>query len=201
MTNQDQGLYAVLSQLRLQLAQEANLPAYTVFNNRTLTELAEVRPATKEIFLEIHGVGAAKWERYGQLFLDTIIHYCAENGIEHGTIETKRKAALNSGELAPLLEKMLDFYRKRNWEPFHSPKNLAMALASEVGELVHCFRWLTEAQSYDLDPKILEEVRGEIADVFQLLVHLSCTLGIDPIEATHKKLAKLERKYPLHFGE
>src|SRR5580692_6978926 len=56
-------------------------------------------------------------------------------------------------ELAPLIEKMLDFYKKRDWEKFHSPKNLAMVIASEVGELIDHFRWLTEDQSYHLEPK------------------------------------------------
>ena len=99
-------------------------------------------------------------------------------------------------ELAPLIEKMLDFYKKRDWEKFHSPKNLAMVIASEVGELIDHFRWLTEDQSYHLEPKALEEVRDEIGDVFNALVYLSHKLGINPIEASHHKLAKLERKYP-----
>jgi GMP synthase (glutamine-hydrolysing) len=103
---------------------------------------------------------------------------------------------LQSGELAPLLEKLLNFYQRRDWEQFHSPKNLVMDLASEVGELVDPFRWLSEEQSYHLDPKTLEEVRDEIGDVFKILVYLSYKLGIDPIDATCKKLAKMEQKYP-----
>lgn len=99
-------------------------------------------------------------------------------------------------ELKPLLEKMLDFYRKRDWEQFHSPKNLVMDLASEVGELVELFRWLTEEQSYRPDPKTLEDVRDEIGDVFNVIVYLSHKLGIDPIEAGCNKLVKVGQKYP-----
>lgn len=108
----------------------------------------------------------------------------------------KPEGALRDGKLLTLLEKILDFYRAREWEQFHSPKNLAMVLASEMGELVEPFRWLTEAQSYHLDGKTLEEVSDEIGDLFIILVYLSHKLGIDPIEASHKKLAKLDKKYP-----
>jgi NTP pyrophosphatase (non-canonical NTP hydrolase) len=101
------------------------------------------------------------------------------------------------GELTPLLEKMLDFYQKRAWEKFHSPKNLVMDIASEIGELVDHFRWLTEEESYRIPPEELEDVSDEIADVFKTLVYLSHKLGIDPIHASHKKLAKMEKKYPV----
>lgn len=193
MNSHDQGLYDVLSKLRLELAQQINHPAYTVFSNRTLIQMVEILPQSKEAFLNIHGVGPAKWEKYGQRFLDTIVHYCAENKI---ALEEKKTCALPEGELEGLLKKMLDFYRRRDWEKFHSPKNLVMDLCSEIGELADLFRWLTEEQSYLLDPKTLEGVSDEIGDVFKTLVYLSYKLGIDPIEAGSKKLTKMERKYP-----
>lgn len=107
-----------------------------------------------------------------------------------------KKITLGDSELRALLQKMLDFYRRRDWEQFHSPKNLVIDLASEIGELVEPFRWLTEEQSYHLDPKTRENVRDEIGDVFRVLVYLSYKLGIDPIQASTKKLSKMEQKYP-----
>ena len=60
----------------------------------------------------------------------------------------------------PLLKELLGFYQERDWEQFHSTKNLVMDLAAETGELVELFRWLTEEQSRKLDEKALQEVRG-----------------------------------------
>lgn len=87
-------------------------------------------------------------------------------------------------------------YAERDWAKFHSPKNLVMDLASEAGELLDLFRWLTEEESYNLDAMTRQEVADEIADVFKAILYLSQKLGIDPIESTHQKLEKLKRKYP-----
>jgi 8-oxo-dGTP diphosphatase len=87
-------------------------------------------------------------------------------------------------------------YAERDWGKFHSPKNLVMDLASEAGELLDLFRWMTEEESYTLDPKTRQEVADEIADVFKAILYLSHKLQIDPIESTHQKLEKLKRKYP-----
>lgn len=100
--------------------------------------------------------------------------------------------------LQSLLEALLNFYKERDWEQFHSPKNLVMDLASETGELVEPFRWLTEQQSYELDAATLQEVKDEIADVFKIIIYLSYKLGIDPTEATYQKLEKMHQKYPAH---
>lgn len=199
MSGYDQGLYNILSELRLKLAREIDKPAYVVFNNRTLVEMATIFPGTQETFLEINGVGPAKWEQYGQLFLDAIVQYCAQKGIAHGRVETKveQKNLPENGDLASLLERIREAYRQRDWEKFHSPKNLVMDLASEVGELLDLFRWLSEVESYLLDEKTLEEVRDEIGDAFRVLVYLSHKLDIDPVEAAYKKLEKLEKKYPV----
>lgn len=199
MSSYDQGLYETLAKLRLQLAKQADKPAFTVFSNRTLMHMAEVRPKTKDAFLKTYGVGSAKWEKYGQLFLDAINCYCIEHQISQENASPKtveNEVVVRDGELSLLLEKILGFYRARDWEQFHSPKNLAMVLASEMGELVEPFRWLTEAQSYHLDLKALEEVSDEIGDLFMLLIYLAHKLGIDPIAASHKKLLKIDKKYP-----
>lgn len=112
-------------------------------------------------------------------------------------IRTDQKMeSINDQNLDILLRKLLSFYRERDWEQFHSPKNLVMDLASETGELVEPFRWLTEQQSYALDEKTLQEVKDEIADVFKIIIHLSYALGIDPILATYEKLEKMNQKYP-----
>jgi len=103
------------------------------------------------------------------------------------------------GAINEFLKKLIPFYKERDWEKFHSPKNIVMDIASEVGELIEPFRWLTEEQSANLDPKTLQEVRDEIADVFIVLVYLAHLLEIDPLEAAHAKLEKIGQKYPAHL--
>ena len=98
--------------------------------------------------------------------------------------------------LDAFLVQLLAFNRERDWEQFHSPKNVAMDLAAEVGELIALFRWTTEEKSANLDEKTLSEVRDEIGDTFRILVYLANRLGIDPLEAAHQKLEKMRQKYP-----
>ena len=88
------------------------------------------------------------------------------------------------------------FIKERDWEQFHSPKNLAMALSVEVAEIVEHFQWLTEEQSQVLPPEKLAEVREEIGDVMIYLTELADKLGIDPVEAAEAKVAINEQKYP-----
>jgi len=88
------------------------------------------------------------------------------------------------------------FIRKRDWEQFHSPKNLAMALSVEVADIVEHFQWLTEEQSKNLPPEKLGELREEIGDVMIYLTELADKLGIDPVEAAKAKVAINEQKYP-----
>jgi dCTP diphosphatase len=88
------------------------------------------------------------------------------------------------------------FIEERDWEQFHSPKNLAMALSVEASEIVEHFQWLTEEQSKDLPPEKLAEVREEIGDVMIYLTELADKLGIDPVEAAKSKVAINEQKYP-----
>ena len=75
------------------------------------------------------------------------------------------------------------FITERDWEQFHSPKNLAMALSVEASEIVEHFQLLTEEQSRNLPPEKLAEVRQEIGDVMIYLVELADKLGVDPVEA------------------
>ena len=97
------------------------------------------------------------------------------------------------------LEKALQaFADERDWQPYHSPKNLAMALTGEVGELVELFQWLTEAQSMSVAQQAgtARAVRDELADVLMYLVRLASVLGVDLDEAVAAKLAANRLKYP-----
>ncbi len=100
--------------------------------------------------------------------------------------------------LTGLNEAVAQFARERDWEQFHSPKNLAMALTNEVGELIEIFQWLTEDQSHQVgnDPKTAEAVRDELADVQIYLSRLAYVLGVDMNEAVTNKIAKNAQKYP-----
>jgi len=98
--------------------------------------------------------------------------------------------------LQHLAERLRQFAAERDWEQFHSPKNLAMALSVEVAEIVEHFQWLTEPQSRDLDAGKREEVAQELADALIYLVRLADQLNIDLLEAARHKLAINERKYP-----
>ena len=88
------------------------------------------------------------------------------------------------------------FIRERDWEQFHSPKNLAMALSVEVAEVVEHFQWLTEEDSKNLPPEKLADVREEIGDVMIYLTELADKLGIDPVEAAKAKMMINGQKYP-----
>jgi len=89
------------------------------------------------------------------------------------------------------------FAEARDWDRFHSPKNLAMALAAEAGELLDHFRWLTEEESASLPPETRAEVEDEIADVLIFLVRLCDKLGIEPLAAAGEKIERNERRYPV----
>jgi len=89
------------------------------------------------------------------------------------------------------------FADERDWEQFHSPKNLAMALSVEVAELVEHFQWLSQQQSLHLPPAKNTAVREELADVLIYLVRLADRLDIDLLEAAEDKLLINAQKYPV----
>jgi NTP pyrophosphatase (non-canonical NTP hydrolase) len=91
------------------------------------------------------------------------------------------------------------FAEDRDWQQFHTPKNLAMALAGEVGELLAEFQWLTPEQAATVmdDPKAAARVRAEIGDVTIYLTRLADVLGIDLMEAATAKLAEVAVRYPV----
>lgn len=96
-----------------------------------------------------------------------------------------------------LTEDLREFVRERDWEQFHSPKNLAMALSVEAAEIVEHFQWLTQDQSLRLSRERRDAVQDEIADVMIFLTMLADKLDIDPVAAAREKLAKNKNKYPV----
>lgn len=101
----------------------------------------------------------------------------------------------SDNSLESLLERLLCEFKEREWDQFHSPKNLAMNVAVETGELCEHFRWLSEQDSYVKDPELLDKISDEIADIFLTLVTLAHKLQIDPLKASHEKLTKICKRY------
>ena len=101
------------------------------------------------------------------------------------------------GSLAALSEHLADFARQRDWEKFHSPKNLSMALIGEAAELVEHFQWLTEEQSLNIDADKKDEVALELADILIYLVRTAERLDIDVIEAAWRKIEINEARFPI----
>jgi NTP pyrophosphatase (non-canonical NTP hydrolase) len=112
-------------------------------------------------------------------------------------LPAKGRAVLKTTDLESLRAQLREFAAARDWDQFHSPKNLAMALSSEAGELLEIFRWLTEEDSRRLDPKAQAAASEEIADVLLFLVRLADQLGVDPVAAAERKLADNAQKYPV----
>jgi NTP pyrophosphatase (non-canonical NTP hydrolase) len=104
----------------------------------------------------------------------------------------------SADSLSDLAVTLRAFARARDWEQYHTPKNLAMALAGETGELLACFQWLTpdEAARIMQDPGAAAEVESELADVLQYLIRLADILGIELAEAVRKKVRLNESRFP-----
>ena len=99
-------------------------------------------------------------------------------------------------EIETLIQRIRQFARDRDWEQYHSPKNLAMGVSVEAAELVEIFQWLTEDESKNLDSTQQGRVEEEIADVAVYLLKIADSLGIDLLDAIDRKLTKNEIKYP-----
>ena len=98
--------------------------------------------------------------------------------------------------IATLQQQMREFAQARDWEQFHTPKNLAMALTGEAAELQEIFQWLTPEQSSQLDAKQRAHTEEEVADVLLYLCRLADVLNIDLAAAAHAKLKRNAEKYP-----
>jgi NTP pyrophosphatase (non-canonical NTP hydrolase) len=99
--------------------------------------------------------------------------------------------------LADLAARLRAFAVERDWEQFHAPKNLAMALAVEAAELMEHFQWLSERESAELTPKRRQEVAAELADVFIYTVRLADRLGVDLPGAVEAKIRVNAERYPV----
>lgn len=95
-----------------------------------------------------------------------------------------------------LMHQLRAFAEDRDWEQFHSPKNLTMALGVEVAELAELFQWMSEEQSRTLDSKTLAKAREEIGDIQIYLARIADQLGIDPMAAASDKFEQNAAKYP-----
>ena len=99
--------------------------------------------------------------------------------------------------ISKLQQQLREFAEARDWEQFHSPKNLACALSVEASELLEHFQWMKEEESRVLPSDKLIEVETEIADIFCYLLMISDKLGVDLIEASNKKIVANESRYPI----
>ncbi|GBD95802.1 MAG TPA: nucleotide pyrophosphohydrolase [Nitrospirae bacterium] len=103
---------------------------------------------------------------------------------------------MSSDSLENLKTCLQKFAAERDWDQFHSPKNLSMALIAEAAELIEHFQWLTQEQSSNLSPDKLKEVEQELADILIYLVRIADKLGIDLINAANEKMDLNAVKYP-----
>lgn len=111
---------------------------------------------------------------------------------------TKQPTQILDGDVLEKLKLPLrEFAQEREWEQFHSPKNLSMALVKEAAELVEHFQWLTEEQSYQLETEKRQQVKYEMADILIYLVRISDQLDINLIPAALEKIAMNKEKYPI----
>lgn len=100
-------------------------------------------------------------------------------------------------ELNDLRDELRAFSAERDWDQFHSPKNLASALAVEAAELLEPFQWLTEDQSRNLTDNQRAAVTDELADVQIYLIRLADKLDVDLIAAAREKIGRNRQRYPV----
>ena len=104
-----------------------------------------------------------------------------------------------ASELEGLVKQIRTFVDERDWEQFHSTKNLAMALVVEAAELVEIFQWMTEADSLNLSAEDKQRAEHEVADVMVYLIRIADRLDIDLLGAVERKLSINRQKYPAHL--
>ena len=101
-------------------------------------------------------------------------------------------------DLKKINQKIKSFVKARDWDQFHSPKNLSMALSVEASELVEIFQWLKESDLKQVDKK---KVADEIADIFFYLIRISQKMNIDIEKSFYKKMIKNNKKYPVRLSK
>lgn len=104
---------------------------------------------------------------------------------------------MTTASIQEIVEALRQFAAERDWDQFHSPKNLSIALAVEASELLECFQWMTEEQSKALSTDELQGISEEMADVFLFLLRLADKLDVDLLEASWLKLELNRKKYPI----
>jgi NTP pyrophosphatase (non-canonical NTP hydrolase) len=100
-------------------------------------------------------------------------------------------------DIEKLQNVLREFANERDWEQFHSPKNLAMALGAETGELMEIFQWLTEKQSSNPDKAVLAKAGEELADIIIYSIRLADRLGLDINSEVERKIESNAKKYPV----
>jgi NTP pyrophosphatase (non-canonical NTP hydrolase) len=100
-------------------------------------------------------------------------------------------------DIEKLQRVLREFATERDWEQFHSPKNLAMALNVEAGELLEIFQWLTEKESSNPNDKVLEKAGEELADIILYSIRLADRLGLDMNSEVKRKIEANSKKYPV----
>lgn len=113
---------------------------------------------------------------------------------------TQSPATPSADSLDDLRERLRRFAAERDWQQFHTPKNLSMSVAIEAAEIMEHFQWLTPTQSVELDSAQRRAVALEIADVLLYLVRLADVLDIDAIAAAREKIGLNAHKYPVRGG-
>lgn len=105
---------------------------------------------------------------------------------------------MSDPDIAALQRRLVEFAESRNWGPYHTPKNLAMALMVEASELAEIFQWLTPEESADVmsDPDRAFRVRDEVADVLAYLLQLANACGVDVLRALSEKIDRNEVRFP-----
>ena len=98
-----------------------------------------------------------------------------------------------------LKKEITSFVKARDWEKYHSPKNLAMGLSIEASELLEIFLWLSDHESQNLNAKQLKQLKDEIGDVMIYLINLSTKFDFDLIECAKDKLKQNKEKYPIEL--
>lgn len=104
----------------------------------------------------------------------------------------------DEGSLDSLSDKIAEFVSQREWEIFHNPKDLAIALSVEASELLELFQWRSREEVAELLPEIKQQIGEELADVFIYGLSMANSLSIDLEKAITRKLEKNEQRYPVH---
>ena len=104
-------------------------------------------------------------------------------------------------DITKIQSQLNNFASERDWEQFHTPKNLAMALSVEASELVEIFQWLTPEESNSPDQRQLDSIRSEVADIAMYLIRFCGVLEIDLERAIEEKLVRNESKYPVDLSK